>query len=226
MNLVPATPPTKPEQTWAGGDELASLFSRNLSLLDNNTPSALPPLTPRTASPTGVNYSISQHYIQPTAFNQPSEVKFQDASGSSSISPADQERSYLQYLLSSNLGSATSTSDLEIARAHGIIGDDVYGQALAAHARIVYEREQQAAESQLLRESQMYPPSQDSMALEEDCSAHSLLSVTGRQKADPDLRTAEFFNDYYGGVDSSYLDDDEYAPCAVYGACQLRPFDL
>ncbi|RPA94650.1 hypothetical protein L873DRAFT_1700414 [Choiromyces venosus 120613-1] len=229
--LVPATPPTKPDQTWEGGDELANLFSRNLSLRDNSPEELL--LTPPGASPTGINFSVSQHYIQPTAFGKPAAEKPQEpASGSST---ADQERSYIQYLLSSNLGSESSTNDLEIALAHGIIDNNMYNQALETHNQLLRQREQQEAEArmiqvQIMSEMQQGQSRQATMALEENCTAHSLLSATGRQKAqDPVFRTSDFFNDYYGGVDSSYLDDDEYAPCSVYGgqgSCHLRPFDL
>ncbi|KAG0123917.1 hypothetical protein HOY82DRAFT_543977 [Tuber indicum] len=230
-NLVPATPPAKPDQTWASEDELASLFSRNLSLLDN-APDARSP-TPPGASPTGINFSISQHYIQPTTFGKPAADKpHESAAGNSN---ADRERTYIQYLLSSNLGSETSTNDLEIALAHGIIDSNMYHQALGAHNQLLRQREQQEAEArmiqaQIMNEMQREQSRQATTALGEDCSAHSLLSIASGQKTqDPVFRTSDFFNDYYGGVDSGYLDDDEYAPCSVYGgqgSCHLRPFDL
>jgi len=150
-------------------------------------------------------------------------------------STVDQERSYIQYLLSSNLGSETSTNDLEIALAHGIIDSNMYNQALETHSQLLRQREEQEAQacmiqSQIMGEMQQEQARQATAALREDCSAHSLLSVAGGQKTqDPAFRTSDFFNDYYGGVDSSYLDDDEYAPCSVYGgqgSCHLRPFDL
>ncbi|CUS13292.1 unnamed protein product [Tuber aestivum] len=231
-NLVPATPPSKPDQTWTAGDELANLFSRNLSLLDN-APTTLPP-TPPGASPTGINFSVSQHYIQPTAFREPA-VEDPRESAARSSATADRERSYIQYLLSSNLGSETSTNDLEIARAHGIIDSNMYNQALETHNQLLRQREQQEAEArmiqaQIMDEMQQEQSRQATVALAEDCSAHSLLSAAGGQKTqDPVFRTSDFFNDYYGGVDSSFLDDDEYAPCSVYGgqgSCHLRPFDL
>lgn len=158
----------------------------------------------------------------------------------------DQEKAYIQYLLNSNLGSESSQNDLEIALAHGIIDQAAYQRALGVHNQLLQQRgheelmmrqrEQQEAESmmvqsQLFQEMQMREMA--GRALGEDCSAHSLLSASAatRKKQDPVFRTAEFFNDYYGGVDASYAyeDDDEAAPCSVYGGqagCRLRPFDL
>jgi len=67
-------------------------------------------------------------------------------------------------------------------------------------------------------------------ALAENCSAHDMLmnARRERERRDPVYRSAEWFNDYYGGVDSSFINDDE-APCSLYGAgggSRLRPFEL
>lgn len=152
----------------------------------------------------------------------------------------DQEKTYIQYLLTSNLGSDTSSNDLEIALAHGIIDRNEYSrainvnnqlrqqrghEALMAAQREVMQQESMAVQQQLFMEMQQ---SRDMArrGLEENCSAHSLLSASAAQRKDPVFRTAEFFNDYYGGVDASW-EEDEDAPCSVYAAGgRLRPFDL
>lgn len=60
--------------------------------------------------------------------------------------------------------------------------------------------------------------------LEEECDALSLLSAAGQQR-DPVFRNSEFFNDYYGGGDVGWGEDEE-APCVVGTGGRLRPFDL
>ncbi|KAF8252678.1 hypothetical protein K440DRAFT_631590 [Wilcoxina mikolae CBS 423.85] len=55
-----------------------------------------------------------------------------------------------------------------------------------------------------------------------------MLSAAKRREVDPVYRTSEWFNDYYGGVDMSFVEDEE-VPCSIYagaGGCFLRPFDL
>lgn len=94
-----------------------------------------------------------------------------------------------------------------------------------AAQREVMQQESMAVQQQLFMEMQQ---SRDMArrGLEENCSAHSLLSASAAQRKDPVFRTAEFFNDYYGGVDASW-EEDEDAPCSVYAAGgRLRPFDL
>ncbi|KAL7272992.1 hypothetical protein RUND412_004179 [Rhizina undulata] len=221
-NLVPTTPPAKPQQpSWnTAGDDLSALFSRNLSLLDNPPPT--PPMSSTTTSPTTANFSISQHYHHSVhiAPQPPAPPPQQELS--------KQDQTYLQYLLNSNLGSAHSQNELEIALAHGIISHQAYTTAVSAFTeqmRLNTERERY--------EAQMRGHGQDMQmgeGLQEDCDAASMLAAAQRErerKQDPTFRSSDFFNDYYGGVDTGMMDDEE-TPCSFYGAAQgrLKPFDL
>ncbi|KAH0607320.1 uncharacterized protein H6S33_003308 [Morchella sextelata] len=219
-NLVPTTPPTKPQpgqQQWSDptSDDLANLFSRNLSLID-------PPATPPTSPPATINYSVSQHYTHPTyaPFLAQQQQQQPQPRPATTITTTAEQNTYIQYLLQSNLGSTSSQNDLEIALAHGIIDHNTYTHALTTHNQLLQQQAQQ--QQQQMRASQ---------ALTEECSAHSMLSASAatKQRSDPVYRTSEYFNEYYGGVNDEYLDEDEMAPCSVYsagGGGRLRPFDL
>lgn len=219
-NLVPATPPSKQQSHWGnnGDDELASMFSRGLSLADT-------PMTPPTSPPTA-NFSVSQHYTHPTNFRpptpqqqpQPSVQQMPDAA----MTPTDQERAYIQYVLASNLGSAASSNDLEIALAHGIIDHHEYEHAVALNTQL---RAQQQQHGGAVPGGVGGGGRALAMALDENCDAHSMMNALAAGRKAPGVD--EFRNDYYGGVDTSWEDEDETAPCSVYAAgARLRPFDL
>ncbi|TGZ84592.1 hypothetical protein EX30DRAFT_345297 [Ascodesmis nigricans] len=90
---------------------------------------------------------------------------------------------------------------------------------------------------------------QRNQALDENCSASEMLLAAAKErevkKAEdermenerkigraeaPAFRNSEWFNDYYGGLDSmyeTYADADEDAPCCIVGmgGVRLKPFD-
>jgi len=237
-NLVPETPAGKtPGMMSTTDDELTALFSRNLTL-------AAPTHFSQPSSNTEPNFSISQHYTHPTAFqmdssdddyNDPVAAQLMREQQASSNS---QTGDYAGYLLSTNPGSSTSLNELEIALAHGAISPEEYRNAIESYTHtqqleLAAEKHRQYSQHQ----HDAGPTSMDMMedtdasaALEENCSAHDMLMKARRERErrDPVYRSAEWFNDYYGGIDSSFMNQDEEAPCSLYGAAgsRLRPFDL
>lgn len=138
------------------------------------------------------------------------------------MAPTDQERAYIQYVLASNLGSATSNNDLEIALAHGIINHREYEHATALNTQL---RVQQQQHGGAVPGGVGGGSGALAMALDENCDAHTMMNALAAGRKAP--RLDEFRNDYYGGVDTSWDDEDEAAPCSVYAAgARLRPFDL
>lgn len=137
------------------------------------------------------------------------------------MASTDQERAYIQYVLASNLGSEASSNDLEIALAHGIIDHQEYEHAVALNTQLRAQKQQHGT---------AVPGGVGggralAMALDENCDAHSMMNALAAGRKAPALD--EFRNDYYGGVDRSWEDEDEMNPCSVYAAgSRLRPFDL
>ena len=128
----------------------------------------------------------------------------------------DRDREYAEYLMATDLSSPNSLNELEIALAHGIISEAEYRASIQSwqdKARLAEERQRHRAMMQV------NPPK----ALGEDCTAMDLLSAARKKE-----RLSEWTNDYYGGVDKGWFQDEE-SPCSVYSSTagrMLRPFDL
>lgn len=176
-------------------------------------------------SPPVANFSVSQHYTHPTTFRPPTpQLQAQPSIQhipDTAMASTDQERAYIQYVLASNLGSETSSNDLEIALAHGIIDHQEYEHAVTLNTQLRAQKQQHGT---------AVPGGVGggralAMALDENCDAHSMMNALAAGRKAPALD--EFRNDYYGGVDRSWEDEDEMNPCSVYAAgSRLRPFDL
>ncbi|KAA8902956.1 hypothetical protein FN846DRAFT_780324 [Sphaerosporella brunnea] len=211
-DLVPETPPAATKAPAATTpDDLIALFNQQLYLSSSQQQQlATPPTSP---IPATAKFSISQHYnhsMHHTPQQQQRQQQQQAPSPPSSAKSADRE--YAEYLLASDLSSPNSLNELEIALAHGIVSGEEYARAVAGYT-LATQREQ----------AQRYQMQHQRKALEEDCSAMDMLRAA---KSRDDM--SAWCNDYYGGVDSGFVDDEE-APCSVYAGnagCRLRPFDL
>jgi hypothetical protein len=229
--------------------ELSNMFSRTLNLSYQPAPPQQTPLTPPSSSPISPNFSISQPYhysaqirvppspgadhdpvaaqlLQETTFAQTEKEQqalqaqasaafAQQQQQQAAFEQAARDREYAEYLINSDLSSPNSRNELEIAVAHGLISNEEY--------RAAVEKTQQKA---LMAQQ----AEQHAKALKEDCSAMDMLSSARQEKkrseSDPMSRRSEWCNDYYGGVDQSYMDEE--APCSVGGweqGCRLKPFD-
>ncbi|KAF8543550.1 hypothetical protein BDD12DRAFT_915792 [Trichophaea hybrida] len=252
-NLVPEPQPLqKPPQQQQStmpydDDELIQLFSRNLYLTQQQPSPAAPPTPPMSASsPTCQNFSITQHYHHSSHQLHAPPSPQQSHNEDEMLDPSDpvsaqlffevqqqqvqqqqtksSDREYAEYLMSSDLSSPNSINELEIALAHGIISNQEYQQSIDN-----YKHNAQIAEdARRHQEMMMTQQQQQQKALGENCSAMEMLSAAKRREIDPVYRTSEWFNDYYGGVDMSFVEDEE-VPCSIYagaGGCFLRPFDL
>jgi len=221
----------------ADDELLITLFNRNLYFSHPAAAAASPP-TPPLTSPVAASFSISRHYhhsshppVQPpsppaTAIADDNEMaddasvqllhehhyhQQQQQQQQQQVKSSDRE--YAEYLMSSDLSSPNSLNELEIALAHGVITPVEYQRSLESYTH----------RSQLVDNARRHQEMMGSRALSENCSAMEMLSAAKRSGAP----RKEWCNDYYGG-DTSYEDEDELAPCAVYSGasgCRLVPFD-
>jgi hypothetical protein len=202
-NLVPETPSQKEPILNTTDDELTALFARNLNL------TAPAQFTQQQTSTFEPNYSISQHYIQPTSYamdsddNDPAAAQLMREQQTSQLNG-----NYASYLMSTNPGSSTSLNELEIALAHGAISAEEYRNALEQFTvsqqlqSAASKHQEQLQQIQAIQQQQSTidnmmddTNSTGTLALAENCSAHDMLmnARRERERRDPVYRSAEWF---------------------------------